>query len=238
MSFNPQAARAFYAARLDALEADPFECDWFADLQSSVERGRAALDQPLPPVAYSFRGLLAVVDEIKGMDLAAGQPPTDIDMRLLIATDNAEALVAMGSMFSPEIAALELKPGSKPVRLPVPPAAAPVETAWVAMSDKALALSIGEGGEAELPAMLGAPLPDPAPFMSLDMDAGAYYGFIADATAQAAAGDDGAEDRSPEFQAAFSRTMNSLGAAIDRIAFDVHFSERGIEFPSTVELAD
>lgn len=238
MSLNPQAARDFYAARLDALEADPYECEWFADLQNSVERGRAALQQPLPPVVYSFRGFVAVIENISGMDLGAGQPPTDIDMRLLVATDNAEALVAMGAMFSPEIAALELKPDSRPVRLTVPPIAAPVESAWVAMSDKALALSIGEGGEAQLPGMLAAPAPEPAPFMGVDIDAGAYYGFIADVTTQAASAGDEGEDRSPEFQEAFSRTMNSLGVAIDRITLDVRFSEHGIEFPSTVDLAD
>ena len=235
MSFNPQAARDFYAARLDALEGDPYECEWFADLQESAERGRAALEQPLPPVVFSFRGFLAVVENISGMDLKAGQPPTDIDMRLLVATDNAEALVAMGAMFSPEIAALDLKPDSKPVRLPVPPLAAQVETAWAAMSDIALALSVGEGGEAKLPGMLAAPLPDPAPFMSLDMDAGAYYGFIADATMSA---DDGDDERSAEFQQAFGRTMKSLEEAIERISFDTRFSERGIEFPTTVEFAD
>jgi hypothetical protein len=143
----------------------------------------------------------------------------------------------MGALFSPEIAALDLKPDSKPVRLPVPPVAAPVETAWLAMSDRALALSVGEGHEARLPDMLAAPTLEPAPFMSLDMDAGAYYGFIADVTMQADAGDDD-EERSREFQEAFSLTMKSLEEAIDRILFDVHFSERGIEFPSTVEFTD
>ena len=235
MSFNPQAVRDFYAARLDALEADPYECEWFADLQARVEQGRAALNQPLPPVVYSFRGFLAVVENITGMDLKAGQPPTDVDMRLLVATDNAEALVAMGAMFSPEVAALELKPDSRPVRLPLPPLAAQAEDAWAAMSDTALALSVGEGGEAKLPGMLAAPASDPAPFMSLDMDASAYYGFIADATVSA---DDSDEEQSAEFQEAFRRTMKSLEDSIDRISFDMHFSERGIEFPSTVEFVD
>jgi hypothetical protein len=117
----------------------------------------------------------------------------------------------------------------------VPPLAAQVETAWAAMSDIALALSVGEGGEAKLPGMLAAPLPDPAPFMSLEMDAGAYYGFIADATMSA---DDGDEERSAEFREAFGRTMKSLEDAIDRISFDTHFSDRGMEFPTTVEFAD
>lgn len=239
MSLNPKAARDFYAARLDALEADPYQCEWFADLQNGVTQGRQALNQPLPPVVYSFRGFLAAVEKLSGMDLAAGQPPTDIDMRLLLATDNAEALLAMGALFSPEIASLDLKPDSKPVRLPVPPIAAPIKTAYVAMSDSALALSLGDGGgERALPGMLGAPLSEPAPFASLEMDAGAYYGFIADVTMKAEAAEEGQAPPSPEFEQAFRQTMQSLEQAIDRISFEVHFSERGIEVPSTIELAD
>lgn len=237
ISLDPQAARDFYAARLAALEADPYECEWFAGLQASVEQGQAALNQPLPPVVYSFRGFLAVVESLSGMDLEAGQPPTDVDMRLLVATNNAEALVAMGAMFSPEIAALDLKPDSKPMQLPVPPmAAAQVDTAYVAMSDKALALSIGEGVEAQLPDMLAAPPAEPSPFMSLDMDARAYYRFIGDVAMQP--GPDEEEETSPEVREAVGRTMTALAETIDRIAFDTYFTARGIEFPSTVELAD
>lgn len=236
MSLDPQAARDFYAARVAALEANPYECEWFAELQANAERGREALNQPLPPVVYSFRGFLAVIESLSGMDLEAGQPPTDVDMRLLVATENAEALVAMGAMFSPEIAALDLKPDSKPVRLPVPQAAAAqVDNAHIAMSDRALALSVGEGGEAHLPDMLAASPADPAPFMSLDMDASAYYRFIGDVATQA---DDDDEENSPEVRAAVGQTMTALAETIDRITFDVYFTARGIEFPSTVELAD
>jgi hypothetical protein len=50
--------------------------------------------------------------------------------------------------------------------------------------------------------------------------------------------DDGDEERSAEFREAFGRTMKSLEDAIDRISFDTHFSDRGMEFPTTVEFAD
>jgi hypothetical protein len=157
MSLNLLAAREFYEARLDALEAQPYQCEFFAGVQEAVAGGREVLNQPMFPLVYSFKGFLATIDSIKGMDIQAGQPPTDIDMQMLIATDNAEGLVAMAAMFSPEIAALDLQADGKPVRLPVPPIASQVRTAWVAMSDAALALSVGEGGETHLPGMLTEP---------------------------------------------------------------------------------
>jgi hypothetical protein len=233
MSLNPQAARDFYAARLDALEANPYQCEFFAGVQDAVAGGREMLNQPVFPIIYSFRGFLATIDSVTGMDIQAGKPPTDIDMRLLIATDNAPGLVAMGAMFSPEIASLNLQPDSKPVQLPVPPVASQVQTAWAAMSDNALALSIGEGGETRLPAMLSAPLATPAPFFSIDMDAASYYGFVG---AAVTATDDG--ENSPEVNAAVRDVMKSLQSFIRRFTVEVYFTDRGIEFPATVTLAD
>ncbi|MEX0976377.1 MAG: hypothetical protein WDZ50_04700 [Woeseia sp.] len=233
MSLNPLAAREFYEARLDALDAKPYQCEFFAGMQEAVAGGRDMLNQPMFPIVYSFRGFLASIDSVKGMDIQAGQPPTDVDMRLLIATDNAEGLIAMAAMFSPEVAALELQPDGKPVRLPVPPVAPQVQTAWIAMSDTALALSVGEGGETQLPGMLSAPLASPPPFMSIDMDAASYYGFVGDAAALG-----GSDANTPEVNAAVREAMTSLQALIRRITVDVQFTERGIEFPSTVTLAD
>ena len=233
MSLNPLAAREFYEARLDALEDQPYQCEFFAGVNEAVAGGRDILNQPMFPLVYSFRGFVATIDSLKGMDIHAGQPPTDVDMQLLIASDNAEGLVAMAAMFSPEVAALDLQPDGKPVRLPVPPVASQVRTAWIAMSDAALALSVGEGGEAHLPAMLSAPLVSPPPFMSIDMDAASYYGFVGDAAALGASDDD-----PPEVKAAVREAMTSLQALIRRITVDVQFTERGIEAPSTVTLAD
>lgn len=233
MSLNLLAAREFYEARLDALEAQPYQCEFFAGVQEALAGGRDLLNQPMFPLVYSFRGFLATIDSIRGMDIQAGQPPTDIDMRMLIATDNAEGLVAMAAMFSPEIAALDLQADGKPVRLPVPPIASQVQTAWVAMSDAALALSVGDGGETHLPGMLTAPLASPPPFMSIDMDAASYYGFVGDAAALG-----GNDENRPEVNAAVREVMTSLQALIRRITVDVQFTERGIEAPSTMTLAD
>jgi len=233
MSLNMIAARDFYSARLDALEAEPYKCELLEVLQASVSTGRALLEQPVPPTVYALRGILAVIDDIKGMDLRKQQPPTDVNMRLLVATDNPEALVAMGAMFSPDVASMDLKPDSKPVKLAVPAIASMIEAAWVAMSDDAIALSFGNGSETGLQSMLGAGSKQPPPFMSMSMDAGRYYSLIGDVTA---ASTDSSEI--PEVAKANAEIMTLMGQMFDRISFDVEFTENGIEIPSTMELKD
>jgi hypothetical protein len=234
MSIDLLAAREFYAARLDALEAEPYECELFAELQDGVEAGRQALEQPIPPIAYGFKGFLAVIEDIQGMDLSKNQPPTSADVRLLVAADNAAGLLAMGAMFSPEIAALEIQPDGEPVRFESPQLNGVVDAAYVAMTEDALAISVGQGTEARLAGMLAAAINQPHPFMSMEMDAGRYYSFIADTMVL----EDDENPTPAELKAAMARMMTTVGDMFSRMTFRVEFTERGIEFPSTIVLAD
>lgn len=235
MSINLLAARDFYAARLDAMEAEPYECDLFADLQAGVAQGREALNQPIPPIVYGFKGFLAIVESIEGMDLANNQPPTSADARFLIAADNASGLLAMGAMFSPEIAALNIEPDGEPVRFESPQLDGIVDAAYVAMTDEALAISIGQGTEARLASMLAAPINDPHPFVSMEMDAARYYDFIAQTMVLE---EDDEDETPPELKAAIAELMTVIGDMFSRMTFQVEFTERGIEFPSTIVLSD
>ncbi len=239
MSLDLAAAREFYAARLAAMEANPYECELFADLQAGVARGKAALQQPLPPVAYGVRGFLAVVEDIHGLDFQAKQPPTSIDMRFLLASDNPQGLVAMGAMFSPEIAALNLQPNGKPQKLGLPALASMVDAAYIAMTDDALALSVGAGSERGLTDMLKAAPARPEPFLSVDVDAGRYYGFLGSAiTTGIAQSDDPEAAQAAEMMAATSDMMKSFEDLFSRVSFTIRFTERGIEMPSNVSLAE
>ncbi len=235
MSIDMIAARSFYTERLDAMEADPYECDLFAEIQEGVEQGREALNQPIPPIVYGFKGFLAVVENINGMDLANNRPPTSADLRVLVATDNAEGLLAMGAMFSPEIAALDIQPDGEPVKFESRQLAGVVDMAYVAMTDNALALSIGEGTKARLGEMLSAAINEPHPFLSMEIDADRYYDFIANTMVVE---DDEEDQTPPELKAAISEIMVVVGDMFSRMAFQVEFTERGIEFPSTMELSD
>ena len=235
MSVDLLAAREFYTARLDALQADPYECELFADLQEGLEQARTALNQPIPPIVYSFKGFLAVVEDIEGMDLANNQPPTSADIRVLVATDNAAGLLAMGAMFSPEIAGLDIKPDGKPVRFESQRLAGAVDAAYVAMTDTALAMSIGQGTEVQLGDMLSAAVNEPHPFASMEMDTARYYEFISKTMVIE---DDGEDSIPPELKAAIGEAMASAGQIFSRMTVRVEFTERGIEIPSTVELSE
>lgn len=241
MSLDMAAAREFYAARLDAMEADPYECELFADLQAGVAQGRAALQQPLPPVVYGIRGFLTVIEDIQGLDIEKKQPPTKIDMRFLLASESPQGLLAMGAMFSPQIASLDLQPDSKPVKLEIP-ALTSVGAAYIAMSEDALALSVGSESGTKLSAMLKATSAQPAPFMSMEMDAGRYYRLLGDAIASSAATGGAnaapADPQSAEMLQATSDMMKAMEQLLSRIAFDVQLTERGIEIPSSMTLAE
>lgn len=236
MSLNMLAAREFYSARLDAMEKDPFKCEHFSELQAGVSQGRQVLQQPVPPVVYDFKGFLAVVKEMEGLDIANQIPPTSIDMWLLLAMDNVQNLVAMGSMFSPELAGANLQPDGKVVPLNLPQLQATVGAAFAAMTESVLAISVGDGMEESLPDVLEGSPSDPSPFISTEMDAGRYYSFMADVMAmQAVEGEDAA---SPETREAMQDVMSSFGQVLDRVRIDIHFTERGIEMPSVAELKD
>jgi hypothetical protein len=235
-SMDLLAAREFYAARLDALEAEPYQCELFADMQGSVAQGRELLNQPVPPIVYGFKGVLAVIENLEGMDMQNNQPPTSIDMRMLVATDNAEGLLAMGSMFSPELASLEIKPDGQPVKLDIAQVVATTgEDVYMAMSENGLAVSVGEGMEQKLSSMLSAATLDPSPFSSFEVDAARYYNFVGAAMSAPSAGEN---PTPPEVREAMQSILGVLEKTFERIYLDVNFTEQGVEVSSKVTLAD
>jgi hypothetical protein len=235
MSLDVKAARSFIEARLDAMEADPFECEHFADVQGGVAQARESLQQPLPPMVYDFKGFLAVIDEIEGLDVATQTPPTSVDGSFLLAMDNAQGLVAMGAMFSPELAALNLQPGGDPVALDLPQLQAMGISAFAALTDSAVAISVGEESESEVQGMLDAEGATPAPFMSFSIDAARYYSFMGEAIA---AGEVGEDAPTPEMKDALQNLMQSVADLYDRMSGDVLFTENGIEMHMTETLKD
>jgi len=239
---NPLSLRDFYEARLDAMESDPYECEAFAELQAGVAKGREALNQPLPPVVYSFRGFVANIEDIQGMDMASKTPPTSIDASILLAVENAEALIMMASMMDPQIAALNLLPDGNPVRLELAQLAEIVDDAFAALSENALSISVGAGAESNSADLLLADSPDPAPFMSMSMDTARYYSMVGDAMSKEQPvdeeGEQDGEQMPEEIRSAMRDIMVLSGSMYDRMSIDVRFTERGIEIGGLMKLSD
>ena len=238
MSFDLAAIREFYSQRLDAMEANPYKCEYFADLQGSVAQGREMLQQPVIPIFYSIKGFMAVVDGIEGLDMATKQPPTSIDASFLLSVDNPQGLLAMGQMFSPDLAALDIKPDGVPARVPLPPISEGISEGHIAMTDKSIAFSIGVDGDKKIASLFAAEYAKTPPFMSMNMDGERYYGFINDAMAVAEQEKLANGESSAAMSAAMGDLMSSFQSIIGQMNFSVNFTSNGIEVESDVEMQD
>ncbi len=237
LGLNPMELRKFFEARLDAIEADPYECDKFAKLQAGVASGREVLNKPLPPVVYSFRGFVANIADIQGLDLSKSTAPESIDASILVAIENAESLVMMAAMMDPQIAALNLLPDGKPVKLELAQLAEFAGNAFAALSTDALSISLGESAETKSADMLIADSIEPAPFMSMNMDAARYYSLVGEAMSQEPASDE--EEQMPKaIRDAVRDVMILSGSMYERMSVDVQFTARGVEINSVMKLSD
>lgn len=234
---NPIALREFYEARLDAMEADPYVCEKFAVLQAGVAKGREVLNQPIPPVVYSFRGIVANIADIKGMDLSSKTPPESIDASILFAVENAESLITMAAMMDPQIAALNLLPDGKPVKLNFTQLAEIADEAFAAMSANALSIAIGEGAENNSASMLVAESADPVPILSINMNSARYYAMVGEAMAQESTDED-AKKMPVAVREAIRDAMMLSGSMYDRMSVDVRFTSRGVEIVGRMMLSD
>jgi hypothetical protein len=238
-SFNMKALRDFYAAQLDAMEADPFKCEHLADLQAGVAQGRELLAQPLPPMVYGIRGFNAVLDSLDVAALTSGQPPdpTTIDAGIVVAMDDAAAMVAMGTMFSPELAELNLLPNGEAVALALPQVEMMGLDAYAAMVEDALSIAIGPAAESRVTSILAASSMVPAPAFAMTMDAGKYYELIS-AGMSADMGEGDEQPMSPEEIEAVQRVFASLSDLYDRMTTIAHFTADGAVIESVMTLKD
>ena len=236
-SLNPLALRSFFEERLDAMEKDPFECEAMAELQASTAEGRAALAQPIPPVVYNFRGLLASVMDVTGFDPKSKQPPESIDAGVLLAIENAQDIVNMGALMNPQIAAMNLLPDGDARKLDFPELGELAKQAFAALSNTGLSISIGDGAEQKAEAMLEADMVSTKPFMSISLDAKRYYDFVAQAVMQAEESEE--QDPTPvEVREAMRDVMLSSGSIYDRMSSRVYLTSRGIEVTTQMTLLD
>jgi hypothetical protein len=238
IGLDPMALREFYEARLDAMEADPYECEKFTDIQAGVAKGREALNLPLPPVVYSFRGFVANIADIQGMDMTSGTLPESIDASILVAVENAESLVMMAAMMDPQIAALNLVPDGKPVKLELAQLAEIADEAFAALSANALSVSLGDGAESNSADMLVADSADPSPFMSMSMDSARYYAMIGEAMSKEQPADEDGEPMPEEIRSAMRDIMALSGSMYERMSVEIRFTERGIEIGGLMKLGD
>lgn len=245
------AFAGFVNLRAGKVAEAPFRCPALASLNDDAAKLNQELANPAVFMAgAAVSGLNLTLSRLELPD--AGTPV--VQGKLAVGSDNPASLLSMAGGFLPQLASLNLQPGAAPVALPaglLPPDAPP---AHVALSDKALAVSIGAGEEAGLAAFASAPAGKPAPLLHYGVDSRGLKVFIdsmakaaqdqltaaeaaaamaepqdadGDGQPDAGAGDDVAELR--EAVDLFRSMQGAYVDAIDRVDFALYATERGLE---------
>jgi hypothetical protein len=177
------------------------------------------------------------VDSLGDYDMASGQPPRQVDASILLSMDDAQAMFMMGAMMSPELAAVDLQPDGVPVPLLLPQIQAIAQSAYAAMEETVLAVSMGTDSKTRVTEVLASDSVEPPPVISATVDAAEYYEFIAESS-MAVPDEEGAESALSEpARIALRDAMLKVGEMYDRMTVDVHLTERGIEMDSKVTLS-
>ncbi|MDJ0760746.1 MAG: hypothetical protein QNJ19_15225 [Woeseiaceae bacterium] len=232
MSFNAKVARTFAERRLEAMVAKPFECEFMAGFNEGATQALEFMKrQPVPPTAYDFKGFIFSVESIEG--LQPGAAPTDVDAKAsgLLAIDNPESLMALGNMFVPEIAALNLQPDGKVVPLPTDRLGPNETEAWISMSDDAIGVAAGVDGDKRLDTLMKMSPNKDAPLMYVDVDADAYINLVSQATqlGLANSGQSAVQDSS-------KLMLDEIAKLYERMSVDIRMTEYGVELSSSITM--
>ncbi len=173
MALDLVALRDFLRSTLDRLAENPPECETFAYIRENLDEWRTTVNRPIPPIVTNIHGFRIQLDELDMEDGKVDQ------LRGVFALHmrNPQLLFGMAEMFSPELAALEVRPGGDPVALP--PGIIPAEEAegldlYIAMSDESIGLAFSEADAGRLKDYLARGKGEGGTLFGLGYDTKAY----------------------------------------------------------------
>lgn len=214
-----------------AFASAPYQCGELAGINTAMgqmQQGTASLAM----AGALGHGLRMQISDME-IDLASGAPPR-FSGRVVVASNSPQGLLGMASMQMPALASAGLAPGAgvKAIEGGLPGIEGPV---FAAMGERALAMSIGEGQEAGLEALLAT---DPADTRVLGYAVnGEDYARLMGSmnqVQQAAMAMPGAD---PAREARKAELMGEMmRASFERMETNLRFTARGIEMDATVVL--
>jgi hypothetical protein len=166
----------FWIAQAAAVAAKPYACASLTHLNDAFAESQAKVDVTVPPPISDLTGFRLALTRFALKGSADSVP--DVSGKLLLATTNPMAALAMAQLAVPALQKLKITTDGKPVALPadaLPLALPPIS---VAMSDKAIAIATGTDDVATLGAFLAAPGASTPVFARVHFS-GALYGWLA-----------------------------------------------------------
>lgn len=168
--------RTFWSAQVDSVAAKPFTCPALSDLNESFAKLGPALQKTAIPPFGDLQGLRLALDSLVPAKDGTGMPT--FTGRLLVATSNAPGLFAMGQMSVPSLNQLKPAVDGTPLALTKDLATLLGQPAWIAMTDKVLALGIGAGEDAKLLQSMKAPGGDAGRMARMHLSGSMYLQWL------------------------------------------------------------
>lgn len=160
IAFDPVAARDFARGLVGGWVQSPPKCVAFSEVANNAADWQSMLNRPIPPVVTNIRGFLVNIDKVV---MGESGQVEDAAGTLALFVRNPQMLLGMAQMFSPELAGMGIEQNGEPKPLPaglIPNL--PDLGAYIALSDEAIGLSLGEGQQDTLPDALNSNEPDGA----------------------------------------------------------------------------
>jgi len=135
---------------------------------AAVSQGIQSLDLVLNPMVSGIKGFNLRLDDF---DIDPDtMSPRSLSGSLLVASEDPRGLFGMLGLLNHEFTQLQVPMDGTPVALPVDNLAPGLPPSYVAMDNKSLVLSFGEGGDSQVPRLLQEPAASKPPLLSISMD--------------------------------------------------------------------
>ncbi|WP_460878538.1 hypothetical protein [Rhodanobacter koreensis] len=167
--------RSFWSDQADAVVAKPFTCPALTDLNDSFAKLGPAMQKAAIPPFGDMLGLRIVLDTLVP---GQGSALPSFSGRIVLGSNNPSGLLATGQMMVPALAQLKPASDGKPLPLPKDMLTILGQSAWIAMSDKALALGIGAGEDAKLADTLRDPAGDAGRMTRMHLSGAMYLNWL------------------------------------------------------------
>ena len=235
LGIDLEKSMALIKSKAAAIQAAPYKCGMLEGLNELANNAMAGMAQPMPPFVNMIKGVNLVVKEAKlgaGMEMNPMAALEDGKAYLTIASPSpAELLGVAKVMLPPNLAGLVVAPDGKAVAIPTEGLPPFLKVPSVTMTSNALAITTGEGMQAEVAELLGKPAAAGAPLFMI----GYHLGKVMAAMNEKMAGLTATlpPDQKAKFEADMARNK-AVAEMIGLVAFSLHAGEQGISFKPRV----
>lgn len=228
LGFDLMKGKKLLLEQVNAMTAEPSQCEQFARMRAGLEDMKTQLLQPLPPVVGNIKGGNVVLSELNFTQDQA----IDVDGMIALRIDNPKLMLGMAQAMMPELAELQLNDDGEPMPIPASiriPNAPHIEAPHMAMNDRAVGFSLGEGQQHGLKAFIESDSIASKPIL-----AAGYKGELFERIASLAI-----ENLDPAEAAEVEKSLLSMRETyvkhIDYINITVSFSAEGIDMMQTTD---